>query len=107
MEQKGCIVDLPWNGFVEDDFSDFQKKSAELYLMKNMWKNAQENGIEIINQIYDKEKIGPLFINQIKEIQENLEEHRTHNFLGSLLQHKTLQATKYMGKWIEAKNSPQ
>ena len=44
------------------------------------------------------------FINQIKTIKENLEQHRTENFIGSLLQYQTLQATKYMSKWIEAKN---
>ena len=101
---EGMCDRFPWNGFVENDFSDFALISAELYRNKNMWKSHQLTGAEIINEIYDKEKLGVLFINQIKEIQENLEEHRTHNFLGSLLQHKTLQATKYMGKWIEEKN---
>ena len=38
------------------------------------------------------------------DIQDNLEIHRTQNFLGSLLQHQTLRATKYMSKWIEEKN---
>jgi len=57
--------------------------------------------------VYDKEKLGLLFIKKIKEIQENLEQHRTQNFLGNLLQHQTLQATKYMSKWIEVKNSLQ
>ena len=33
---------------------------------------SQKNGIEIINRIYDKEKLGELFINQIKEIQQIL-----------------------------------
>ena len=54
--------------------------------------------------IYDKEKLSPVFINSIQEIQQNLEEHRTQNFLGNLLQHQTLQATKFMSKWIEEKN---
>jgi len=96
-----------WSGFIEDDFSDFSLMAAQLYKNRSMWKNAQETGVDIINYIYDKEKIGPLFINQIKEVQANLEQHRTHNFLGNLLQHQTVQATKYMSKWIEAKNSSQ
>jgi glycosyltransferase involved in cell wall biosynthesis len=101
---EGMCGNFPWNGFIEDDFSDFALISAEIYRNKSTWKNAQETGLEIINHIYDKEKIGPSFINKIKEVQQNLEQHRTHNFLGSLLQHQTLQATKYMSKWIEAKN---
>ena len=102
---EGMCDRFPWNGFVENDFSDFALISAELYRNKNLWKSYQLIGAEIINEIYDKEKLGMLFINQIKEIQENLEQHRTQNFLGNLLQHQTLQATKYMSKWIEAKNN--
>ena len=104
---EGMCDRFPWNGFVENDFSDFALISAELYRNKNLWKSYQLTGAEIINEIYDKEKLGVLFINQIKEIQENLEQHRTQNFLGNLLQHQTLQSTKYMSKWIEAKNSIQ
>ena len=104
---EGMCDRFPWNGFVEDDFSDFALISVALYQNKNMWENCQLTGIEIINHLYDKEKLGLPFINQIKEIQGHLEQHRTQNFLGGLLQHQTLQATKYMSKWIEAKNSLQ
>jgi glycosyltransferase involved in cell wall biosynthesis len=101
---EGMCDRFPWPGFVEDNFSDFALISAEIYRNKNMWQHAQETGVHVINYIYDKEKLSPLFINKIIEIQQNLESHRTQNFLGSLLQHQTLQATKFMSKWIEAKN---
>ena len=101
---EGMRGNLPWNGFVEDDFAKFALKANELYSNKATWKIAQLNGIEIINSIYSKKKNGELFFNKIEEIQQNLEKHRTFNFLGNLLQHQTLQATKYMSKWIEAKN---
>jgi glycosyltransferase involved in cell wall biosynthesis len=102
---EGMYGKFNWSGFVEDDFSDFSLLSAEIYRNKSTWKNAQETGIDIINYIYDKEKLSAPFINQITKIQDNLEQHRTQNFLGSLLQHQSLQATKYMSKWIESKNS--
>ena len=101
---EGMCDRFPWPGFVEDNFSDFALISAEIYRNKNTWQNAQETGVHVINYIYDKEKISPIFISKIQEIQQNLEQHRTQNFLGSLLQHQTLQATKFMSKWIEAKN---
>jgi glycosyltransferase involved in cell wall biosynthesis len=102
---EGMHGDFPWNGFITNDFKEFAKKAVALYIDEKLWKISQQNGIEIINQIYQKEKLGVLFINKIKEIQQNLPEHRVQNFLGNLLQHQTLQATKYMSKWIEAKNS--
>ncbi|MCL7762359.1 glycosyltransferase family 4 protein [Polaribacter sp. Z014] len=101
---EGMCYRFPWNGFVENDFTAFSNKAIKLYTDEKLLIEYQKNGVEIINQIYDKEKLGVPFINQIKEIQYNLEQHRTQNFLGSLLQHQTLQATKYMSKWIEAKN---
>jgi len=101
---EGMHNNLTWNGFIEGDYSKFSEKAVQLYTDEKLWVASQENGVRIINQIYDKEKIGSLFINQIKEIQDNLEQHRTQNFLGGLLQHQTLQATKYMSKWIEVKN---
>jgi glycosyltransferase involved in cell wall biosynthesis len=101
---EGMCDRFPWPGFIEDNFSDFALMASQLYKSKNLWENAQLTGIEIINTIYDKEKLSEPFINNISELQNSLEEHRKYNFLGSLLQHQTLQATKYMSKWIEAKN---
>ncbi|CAM1334858.1 glycosyltransferase [Tenacibaculum aestuariivivum] len=101
---EGMHDNLNWNGFIEDDFNEFANKAVAIYSDENLWKKLQKNGIAIINNIYDKEKIAAPFINQLKKIQENLDEHRTQNFLGSLLQHQMMQATKYMSKWIEAKN---
>ncbi|MDO6740002.1 MULTISPECIES: glycosyltransferase [Polaribacter] len=101
---EGMTNELHWSGFVEDDFTVFSKMAVILYVEKNTWKMAQSNGVKIINATYNKQKIGKPFLNKIDVIKQNLEQHRTHNFLGSLLQHQTLQATKFMSKWIEAKN---
>ena len=101
---EGMHKELPWNGFIADYFEEFAQKAVELYTDKLVWENAQKNGVEIINQIYDKENVGDLFIKRIEGIQQDIEEHRTHNFMGSLLWHQTLQSTKYMSKWIEEKN---
>jgi glycosyltransferase involved in cell wall biosynthesis len=101
---EGMSEQLPWNGFVEDEFSDFALKAKELYTDKSIWEQAQLNGITIINSIYHKEKNAKFLFDKISHIQHNLEKHRTFNFLGSLLQYKTVQASKYMSKWIEQKN---
>lgn len=101
---EGMADNLPWNGFVANNFADFALKANELYTKEDVWKQSQLNGIDIINTIYSKEKNGNLFFNKVENIQQDFEKHRTHNFLGSLLQHQTVQATKYMSKWIESKN---
>ena len=101
---EGMHNNLPWNGFVVDDLNEFSKKAVELYTNETVWNDSQKNGIAIINSIYDKEKLSEPFINKILVIQHQLKKHRLQNFFGRLLQYQTLQATKYMSKWIEAKN---
>ena len=102
---EGMHAHLPWAGCIADNYDDFIRKSIALYSNKTSWKEAQKKGIAIINTIYDKERLSSPFFNRILEVYQNLEAHRTQNFLGSMLQHQTLQATKYMSKWIEAKNN--
>ena len=101
---EGMHDNLPWSGCIADDIDDFANKAIKLYTNKSFWEESQKNGIEIINQIYDKKKIGIPFIKRIEDIQQNLETHRARNFTGSLLQYHRLQSTKYMSKWIEEKN---
>ncbi len=96
--------DLPWNGFVIDNAQGFADKAVELYKSKNLWLKAQENGFEIIEKRYLKSLFADDFMEHILEIQTHLEQHRLHNFMGSLLQHHTLTSTKYMSRWIEEKN---
>jgi glycosyltransferase involved in cell wall biosynthesis len=93
-----------WNGIITNNEIDFANAAVELYLNKNLWKIAQKNGIEIINNRYHKSVFGKLFIDKILEIKNNLENHRTTNFIGEMLQMQTLKSAKYMSKWIEEKN---
>jgi aspartate/tyrosine/aromatic aminotransferase len=78
---------------------------VQLHTDENLWNQFQKNGVEIVNQIYNGKKLGESFMKQIKDLQEDLEQHRANNFLGSLLQYKMLQSTKYLSKWIETKNN--
>jgi glycosyltransferase involved in cell wall biosynthesis len=96
---------LPWNGFVTDDITEFTQSAVQLYQDEKSWKEAQQNGIAIINQRYSKELFENDFVSKIQFLLSHLPQHRLDNFLGSLLQHHTLNSTKYMSRWIEAKNS--
>lgn len=97
-------ADLPWNGFITDDSAEFAKQAASLYLDEKLWMQSQKNGIAIVNECYQKNNYASELINVIASLLNDAENHRLHNFIGSLLQHHTLKSTKYMAKWIEAKN---
>ena len=93
-----------WNGFITDNENEFIEKAVLLYQDENLWQKSQENGYKIIENRFKKEIFEYNFIQKIQEISENLESHRNQNFLGQILQHHTLQSTKYLSKWIEEKN---
>jgi glycosyltransferase involved in cell wall biosynthesis len=96
--------DLPWNGFIANDVEIFVTEAVRLYHNKRLWLQAQENGIKIINRRYVRVLFENDFKRQIKWLRDNLQQHRTSNFMGSLLQHHTMKSTKYMSMWIEEKN---
>ncbi|MCI9846600.1 glycosyltransferase [Flavobacterium pectinovorum] len=97
-------ANLSWNGFIADDVDEFAKHAILLYQDKKLWGQSQKNGITIVNECYQKEKYSVELIAVVDSLLKDSESHRLQNFMGSLLQHHTLKSTKYMAKWIEAKN---
>jgi len=101
---ESMFGELPWNGFITDSIEGFTEKATQLYSDENIWLEAQNNGRNIINQRYDRNLYEENFIQQIVRVQKTLEIQRQQNFIGSILQHNTMNATKYMSKWIQEKN---
>ncbi|MET3027182.1 glycosyltransferase family 4 protein [Flavobacterium sp. UW10123] len=97
-------ANLPWNGFIKDNPEEFSEKAIALYQDENLWKQAQKNGIEIINKCYQKSNYSAQLISVVNSLLIDSESHRLHNFMGNLLQHHAFKSTMYMSKWIEAKN---
>lgn len=96
--------DLAWNGNIADDPKAIAKAAVDLYQDDNLWHQGQQNGMAIVNQRYEKSLFESDFISWILSIQENLKQHRNSNFMGAILLHHTTASTKYMSRWIEAKN---
>jgi hypothetical protein len=95
---------LDWNGSIEDNPQQFADAAVQLYQDEILWKQSQQNGFEIIQQRYLKELFEDDFEKELSFLEVNLKKHRQNNFLGQLLNHHTMQSTKYMSRWIEEKN---
>ncbi|MBE9576801.1 glycosyltransferase family 4 protein [Flavobacterium proteolyticum] len=104
MGAEGMNGVLDWNGFISSDENDFIEKAVELYNDKSLWETAQKNGYEIIEKRFKNKLYETDFMNRIDELKMDLKSHRNQNFFGQILQHQSLQSTKYMSKWIETKN---
>ncbi|MFV9550353.1 glycosyltransferase [Algibacter sp. PT7-4] len=101
---EGMFGALKPNGFIEDHPEIFANKAVELYKNETLWYSFKDNGFEIINKRFNKEEHQNNFLKSILNTQANLKAHRQNNFTGLILQHHIMQSTKFMSKWIEAKN---
>lgn len=104
MGAEGMYGNLEWNGAIATHESDFINHAIQLYTEENQWKTAQKKGYEIIEKRFKTSLFAADFMNKVYYLQENLNTHRNQNFLGQIVQHQSLQSTKYMSKWIESKN---
>lgn len=95
---------LAWNGFIEEDVQKFADAAVTLYQNEVVWTQCQQHGFEIVKQRYMKELFTEQFANQMAFLEMNFKNQRQLNFIGQMLQHHTLQSTKYMSRWIEEKN---
>jgi hypothetical protein len=102
---EGMHGTLPFAGSVTHDPIAFAKASVALYNNKINWLQAQQNGFQILAQGFQKSEYVSEFIEIISRLQKDLSKHRTDHFIGQVLQHQSLQSTKYLSKWIEAKNT--
>ena len=94
-----------YEGIVETDAKIIAQRAIDLYRQKEKWEKTQKQGIAIFNQNFDKLELEQAFFKKIALITTDLEAHRQKNFVGSLLMHQNMAATKFMGKWIEEKSN--
>lgn len=93
-----------WAGTVQDDWNEISSDWISLYQNEANWKSAQDTGNSILQNGFMQNNFEGVFIDKITYLLEHLHQHRNENFLGEVLQHHTLQSTKYLSKWIEEKN---
>jgi glycosyltransferase involved in cell wall biosynthesis len=101
---EGMFGDLKSNGFIDNAPQEFANNAVKLYQDEIIWNEKQKNGFEVINKRFNKSSIQTKFLEQINSAIQHLNEKRLKNFIGQMLQHHSLQSTKFMSKWIEGKN---
>lgn len=102
---EGMHGEHSFGGIIATSSEDFISAAVKLYSEENLWNQAKHNGFEIIKQRFQKSLFSEDFKRQIRTLSLKLEKHRQENFIGQILQHHSMQSTKYLSRWIEAKNS--
>jgi glycosyltransferase involved in cell wall biosynthesis len=75
-----------------------------LWSDERLWSEEREKGFRILDSEYSQAKNQKLLIDRITLLKTGLTEQRGKNWQGAVLQLNHLRSTKYMSKWIEAKN---
>ncbi len=101
---EGMFDELSPNGFIADSENEFAEKAVALYTNADLWYKKQIDGFDVIAKRFDETDFKDEFASKLEGLLKSLMAHRQNNFLGQILQHQSLQSTKYMSKWIEAKN---
>jgi len=101
---EGMNGQLPWSGAICADWQGFAQLAIELYTDQKAWLRSQNQGLEILKTQYAKSNIQSSLKQDLEDVKEHLEQHRSNNLIGRMLQQQGLAATKYMAKWIEEKN---
>lgn len=93
-----------WGGEVTDNWQEFAEAAVKLHDDELIWEQASKKGICLFTEQFNDYSIINNLMLKLKETLLNLEKHRLQNFTGNMLLHHRLQSTKYMSKWITAKN---
>lgn len=101
---EGIIGELSWNGKIADNPEEFANAAIDLYQNEKKWLKNQENGFEILEKRFAKNLFETTFYEKIISTLKDITKHRNQNFIGKILQHQSLNSSKYMSKWIEEKN---
>ena len=97
------MVRGPWPGIVADEADDIINAVCDLYSSPKAWQQAHQQALTWV-----AERAGEptgLWLDRCCQLTEHLSEHRHSNFIGAMLAHHQHQSTKYLSRWIEAKNS--
>ncbi|EDM43956.1 putative glycosyltransferase [unidentified eubacterium SCB49] len=92
-------------GGVEDEVAQFVNRAVLLHEQEEDWLLSQQDGFTILNTRFNTDLHSQSLLRQIQHISETIKAHRASNFMGQILQQQSMQAAKYLSKWIALKNS--
>lgn len=101
---EGIELGCKWNGVISNDPEQFANAAVQLYENKDFWETSQKTGYELLKNRFDLKKFDSTLLKTIDSLRKNLGDHRKKNFIGAMLQHHTMNSTKFMSRWIEEKN---
>lgn len=92
-------------GCISDSVEEMADKALRLHEDEIYWKQASVKTTEIIKRHFSEEMWRDVLPQKIEKLRSTLGDDRAENFTGSMLRYHKNNSTRYMSKWIEAKNA--
>jgi len=101
---EGIWPSTGFDSLVADDPKEFAAKAFQIYTNEALWLKSLRSGQAFLAKELDRQTHDQRLHSRVEELRSRLGAHRTGNVLGRILQYQGHQSTRYMAKWIEAKN---
>jgi len=102
---EGMAGDLEWNGYIEDDITQFVESAKILYTNEQLWNKKSEQGSKILKERFDQDFHQARFDRKLSMTLKQLPQHRKENFTGLMMKHHLQRSTYFMSRFIQIKNS--
>jgi len=93
-----------WPGRVVNRTEEFIEAAAELYSQPKLWHRAQAKATPLLEERFAEGPHREAFLDRLEALRKHLDEHRSRNFVGSLLRHQQHRSTEYFSRWLALKN---
>lgn len=101
---ESMLYDVQWPQPISQKPEDIAQNIINAYQNKDCWSQLNQAGAQAL-QHFDKVTHQTFIQKRIKQLINELEQHRKNNFYGRLVLQQHLRATEFMSRWIEAKNN--
>lgn len=101
---EGISGDYPWAGEIASLETPFTEAVINLYKDESRWNKAVERGYTIIDQRFLRGPFEQKLDGVLNALMLDLQGHRDKNFTGQMLLDQRSMASKYLSKYIIAKN---
>lgn len=100
---EGIAMKVDWPGQLAESPQEFADAILSMYDNEESWIHYQQKGAELLERKFRCEAYTGKFHAILKELTQNVEHRRSQHITAQIIQHQSLQASKYLSKWIMEK----
>ena len=100
---EGISENHRWNGFICTSDDEIIDKAIQIYHDEEEWISRQKLGKAILKAKFSALNFTAAFQEKLIALKKNLTEHRSKNFIGTMLKFHNNRSTYFMSKFIEEK----